>query len=213
MASEHVHSVVIADDHALTRDGIRSLLQSLDGFEIVADVADGLAAISAVKQFKPDLAVLDLKMPHANGVEAFIEVRRWSPGTRVVVVTGLNSAAMFRELIDAGVDGLFLKAGDVSQLKQALPRILSGNPVIADEVAALVAQAAKTASLTRREFQVLQAIAHGKTNADIATQLGISPKTVDSHRTSLMAKLEVHSTASLLKRAMQDGLIDTADAD
>lgn len=183
----------------------------MDLFEVVAEVEDGLAAISAIKRLQPDLAILDLKMPHTNGAEAFLEIRRWSPRTRVVILTGLSSPAMFRQLRDGGIDGLFLKTGHVGQLKDALPAVLAGQKTMSPEVEDLIARSDESHGLTRRELQVLQGIARGETNAVIAERLGISPKTVDSHRTRLMAKLDVHSTATLLARALRDGLIENPD--
>lgn len=201
-------TTVIADDHALMRNGIRSLLGAVHGLDIVAEAETGLEAISAIKRTRPRLAVLDIKMPFSNGAEAFIEIRRWSPDTRVVVLTGINTRGLLRELVDAGVHGLFLKHGDPSEMASAIPAILAGRTVIASNVQDLLRETAGT-SLTRRELQVLQAVAGGDTNAAIAEKLNISPKTVDSHRTRLMAKLDVHSTASLVALAMREGLIDT----
>lgn len=201
-------SVVVADDHALTRAGVRGLLAEAGDFEVVAEVEDGLQAISAIKRLRPDLAVLDIRMPHANGAEVFIEGRRWSPQTRFVVLTGLGTVALFRELIAARVDGLFLKTGAVDGLRHALAQLMAGRQVIDAEVQALLAKADAAPALTRRELQVLQALARGETNQGIGTLLGISPKTVDTHRTNLMAKLDVRSTAALVARAMRDGLLD-----
>lgn len=202
------NSVVLADDHGLTRAGIRGLLAEIGGFEIVAEVGNGLEAISAIKRLQPDLAILDIKMPHSNGAEVFVEARRWSPGTRIVILTGISAAAMFRELVEAGVDGLFLKTGAARELAEALPRIMAGTPTIGAAAAALIRDSSASMRLTRRELQVLQAIARGESNPAIAARLGISPKTVDSHRTSLLAKLEVHSTAALVARALREGLLD-----
>ena len=203
-------STVIADDHALMRDGIRAMLRGIQGVEIVAEATNGLEVISAVKRTRPRLAVIDIKMPYANGAEAFIEVRRWSPGTRVIVLTGLGSRALFRELIDAGVHGLFLKHGDPAELVAAIPAVLNGRSVIAPSVEAML-RTTDSASLTKRELQILQAIAGGDTNGAIAEKLNISPKTVDTHRTNLMAKLNVHSTATLIVCALREGLIETPE--
>jgi DNA-binding NarL/FixJ family response regulator len=147
-------------------------------------------------------------MPHSNGAEVYFEVRRWSPGTRVVVVTGLNTVRLFQELVAAGIDGLFLKTSSSEALRAALPRIAAGQKVIAGEVQAMLHRGDPKAALTPRELQVLQALARGETNQMIGTRLGISPRTVDSHRTSLMAKLDVHATAALVAQAMRDGLLD-----
>lgn len=201
-------SVVIADDHALTRAGIRGMLTEAGGFEVVAEVEDGLQAVSAIKRLQPALAVLDIRMPHTNGAEVFLEGRRWSPSTRFVVLTGLNAVAMFQELVAAGIDGLFLKTGAVDRLRDSVDRIMKGQRVIAPEVRELLDKAGLDAALTPRELQVLQSLSRGETNSDIARRLGISPKTVDSHRTRLMAKLDVHSTGALVARAMRDGLLD-----
>lgn len=199
-------TAVIADDHGLTRDGIRSLLHATGMVDIVGEAGNGLETIAVIRRNRPNLAVIDLKMPHGNGAEIFIEVRRWSPETRVVLLTGLSTPALFRELVAAGIHGLFLKTGDPRQLSEALPKILSGQQILAEEVVSLI-KASDAPSLTRRELQILQGVAGGETNAQIAARLGISPKTVDSHRTSLMAKLDVHSTAQLLNHALTHGLI------
>ena len=101
MAPTSVHTLVIADDHVLTRDGLRGLVASMGGFDIVGEAENGLEAISIIKQTQPDLAILDLKMPYTNGAEAYLEIRRWSPRTKVVILTGLSSPALFRELRDS----------------------------------------------------------------------------------------------------------------
>ncbi|WP_164743062.1 response regulator transcription factor [Mesorhizobium sp. Z1-4] len=201
-------SVLIAEDHALTGLGTRAAVDAMFGFEVVESVANGIEAIAAIKRHKPDCAVLDLVMPGASGLEVLIEARRWSPQTRMVVITGSPSAAVFRQLVDNGVDGIFLKSAPIEELCQGLSEVVAGRRVIARGASVILARSDAGSGLSRREIEVLQSIARGLSNSGIADRLGISPKTVDRHRTNLMRKLKVHSTATLLVRAMRDGLID-----
>ncbi|WP_127598835.1 response regulator transcription factor [Nitratireductor alexandrii] len=201
-------SVIIADDHALTVGGTRSAIGALSEFEVVGTAGNGIEAISQIKRLSPDCAVLDLVMPGASGLEVLLEARRWSPKTKIAVVTGSPSAKTLRRLIGAGADGLFLKSGSVEELCQGLRDIVAGRTVVGAGVRRYIEEGAANDSLTHRETEVLQCIARGLSNNGIAEHLGISAKTVDNHRTNLMRKLEVHSTATLLVRAMRDGLIE-----
>ncbi|MGG7565087.1 response regulator [Rhodovulum sp. DZ06] len=198
---------VIADDHQLMLSGVRAMLEASGRVEVVATAADGLAAIAAVSREKPDLAILDLAMPHANGMEAYLEARRWSPGTRFVLFSGALTPAAAAALAEEGVSGLFLKTGDPEELIRALPRIMQGGQVFSAAAQGLLEQAAAAEGLTARELQMLQAVARGATNAQAAETLGISPKTVDKHRTNLMRKLGAHSTAELVMTGVRLGLL------
>ena len=198
---------VIADDHQLMLSGVRAMLEGSGRIEVVAAVSDGLAAISAVSRFKPDLAVFDLSMPMANGMEAYLEARRWSPDTKFVLFSGHLSPAAAATLAEAGVHGLFLKTGDPEELISALPRIMQGAQILSPGATRLVSDAQAADGLTARELQMLQAVARGATNAQAAETLGISAKTVDKHRTNLMRKLGAHSTAELVMTGVRLGLL------
>ncbi|WP_119421924.1 response regulator [Desertibaculum subflavum] len=203
-------TAVIADDHQIVRSGLRGILEGELGFHVVGEATNGLEAISAARRLRPTLLLLDYAMPLAQGYEVFVEVRRWSPATKVIVFTGVTAQATMTSLVSHGVDGLFLKRGDAAELVSAVPRILAGEQVLSPEVAAAVAQGNGAEPPTRREMQVLALVARGMTNAEIAVQLGISAKTVDNHRTNLMRKLAVHSTAELLAYALREGYLDTS---
>ena len=185
-----------------------SALTQLVGFEVVGTASNGIDAIMLIKKHLPDCAVLDLTMPGANGLEVFIEARRWSPLTRVAIVTGNPSPAIFAQLAEAGVDGIFLKNASPEDICAGMREIALGRRVIASEIERAIRAGPDAAGLTTREIQVLHGIARGLSNPLIAEALGVSPKTVDSHRTTLMRKMGVHSTATLLVRALRAGLID-----
>lgn len=203
-------SAIIADDHALVRAGIKEILGSTGRVNIVAEAENGLEAISLVRQHMPDLLILDIAMPYAQGIEIFGEVRRWSPETRIVVFTGLTATGLLSELVAAGVDGLFMKRGDPEHLENGIRLILKGAKVISPDVLQLLEDKETNVELTDRERQILSLIATGCSNKEIAERLGVSLKTVDNHRTNLMRKLDVHSVAELLSYALREGLLDTA---
>ncbi|WP_306044984.1 response regulator transcription factor [Nioella sp. MMSF_3534] len=206
---------VIADDHAIVRAGLRTALETpgmveTDGIAVVDEAADGLQAISAVRQHRPHLLLLDVQMPHAGGLEVLLEARRWSPDTKIVILTGVMSVGKISELVSSGVDGLFSKGEDNTELYRQLPNILRGRRHIAASLVAMLEDAPDAPDLTARERQTLNLIVAGQSNKEIAETLGISAKTVDRHRTSLMQKLDVHSVAQLIAYALREGLIDPA---
>ena len=184
------------------------MLENTYSFEIAGRAANGIEAIALIKRLQPDCALLDLSMPGANGFETFLEARRWSPDTRFAIVTGNPSPAIFAQLVDAGVNGIFLKSAAPEEICRGIAEICSGRKVVPPEISEVMHAGTAGSEMTAREIEVLQAIARGKSNNQIAGHLGVSPKTVDTHRTNLMKKLGVHSTATLLVKAMKEGLID-----
>lgn len=194
----------------LVRQSIKRILQGVEQFDVVGEAADGVSTVTLVKSLRPYLLILDIAMPQATGVEVVEEVRRWSPETKIAVVTGMNSRGMLQHVFESGVEGIFLKSGDTEGWVGDFLAICEGERKICDSVISLVDENTGKNTLTGRERQVLFGIARGETNTVIAERLGISANTVDKHRTKIMRKLGVHSAAELLARAFRDGLLDSA---
>lgn len=201
-------TVVLADDHVFVSWGISKALAALDNIEIISSVTNGIAAIVEIRKNKPDCAILDYNMPGANGLEVFLESRRWSPETRFVLLTGTATAATIEKLVEAGIHGVCLKDCTELEILDIVQQVCAGHAAISKGAAQLLKAAGPNVKLSDRELAVLQAIGRGHTNASAAESLGISPKTVDTHRTNLMRKFEVNSTASLLFAAVRAGLLD-----
>ncbi|MFZ7092299.1 LuxR C-terminal-related transcriptional regulator [Primorskyibacter sp. 2E233] len=206
---------VVADDHAIVRSGLRSALEQPgliepQGIEVLAESENGLEAIAQTRVHKPDLLLLDVQMPMAGGVEVIVEVQRWSPATKIVVLTGVTALGMISSLVESGVDGLFSKGDDNQELYTRLPGILRGQRHIADRFVTALKDKPEAGLLTGREKQILNMILGGHSNKEIAALLGISAKTVDKHRTSMMQKLDVHSVPQLMAYALREGLVDPA---
>lgn len=200
-------SAVVADDHAIVREGVVNVLLGLGNVQVVAEADNGLSAIVEVKKHKPDLLVLDAAMPLAKGIEVYTEVRQWSPNTRVVLFTGFTSLGLLADWLDAGVDGLLLKSCAPQEIETAFKAVLNGTSYVSSEVQKML-QSATSKKLTGRERQVLSLIATGNANSAIAERLFISRKTVEKHRASLMSKLGVHSISELMVYALREGLLD-----
>lgn len=200
--------VLIADDHKFVSWGLASALAALEDVDIVASATNGIDAIVEIRKTTPDCAILDYNMPGANGLEVFLEARRWSPETRFIVLTGSTTPETVETLVRNGIHGVSLKDASETDVVDMVRQVLAGATVIGASAARLMGVSARTIPLTDRELAVLQAIARGHTNASAAERLGISPKTIDSHRTSLMRKFSVSSTASLLVAAVRAGLVD-----
>ncbi|MFV8818598.1 response regulator [Haliea sp. E17] len=203
--------LVIADDHAIVRSGLATLLAQFADVAIVAEAEHGIDAIAAVKLQQPDLLLLDIAMPHVGGLEIIGEIAHWSPATRVAVFTGLRSGGVMRQLIDSGVDGLLLKSLAPAELQQGLRRILDGETWICPQARELAAATQGLVELTERERQVMQQVVSGASNQQIAERFSISAKTVDNHRTSIMRKLDVHSLGGLVQVALREGLLDAGE--
>lgn len=211
------YRAVIADDHQIVRDGLRSAFEkpgviTVSGIQVVAEAENGFDALAEVKIHKPDVLILDIAMPLAGGAEVVTDIKRWSPDTRIVILTGINAPGLICTLLDNGVDGMFSKGAALEELYAKLPLILRGGRYIAKQFVKIVESHRRSQSLTDRERQTLNMIIAGKTNKEIAKIMAVSPKTVDKHRTSLMQKLDVHSVAELIAYALREGLIDPSQA-
>ena len=200
--------VLIADDHAFVSWGLAKALDARDEVEIVGTVANGIDAIVEIRKTKPDCAILDYNMPGANGLEVFLESKRWAPDTRFVLLTGTATPTTVRTLVGAGIHGVCLKDDSEAEIVEIVRQVCAGRAVVGASAQRLMASSGESVTVTERELAVLQALARGHTNASAADFLGISPKTVDSHRTSLMRKFAVNSTASLILAAVRAGLLD-----
>jgi DNA-binding NarL/FixJ family response regulator len=200
--------VLIADDHAIVRNAVRPLLESIDGVRVVGEANNGVIAIALAKKYKPDLLVLDMSMPDADGLTVIGEVNRWSAATRIAVLTGIGSTGTLAQIVASGVAGLLLKSYDSERLEKAFRILVAGGDYVAEELRASLASGGVLGQLTMRERQILGLAAQGKSNAEIAALLHISAKTADNHRTNLMRKLDVHSAAELTALAAREQLLD-----
>jgi len=208
MNSPSTRTAVIADDHGLVRNALRDVLNAIEHVSIVGEAKNGLEAITLAKTLSPSLMTLDSGMPLARGMEVYGETRRWSPDTKIAVVTGFTGVGQLADWVAAGVDGLFLKTCEPDEMRTGFSLLLEGGTYYSKAVMSKLQHGVERQPLTLRERQVLHLIAEGCANTEIAERLSISPKTVDNHRTRLMGKLNVHSVAQLLALALKEGLLD-----
>jgi DNA-binding NarL/FixJ family response regulator len=209
--------VVLADDHTLVRAGIRSLLQEMEGIEVVGEAEDGLALLQLVSACRPDVALLDIGMPRMTGLEAVPHLARIDPSIRAVILSIHRAEEYVIEALRAGAVGYLLKDSAVSELETAMRTVARGEQylspavsqtVVDDYVDRYAATATDTlALLTPREREVLQLVAGGLTSKEIAQQLGISYRTVETHRMHLMRRLNVHDVTALVRFAVGAGLL------
>ena len=202
--------VLVADDHSVVRQGIRHVLEGAEEFTIVAEAENGNEVAELVAQSQPDVVVLDISMPGLSGIEVTAVLRKRFPKCRVLILSMYDNQEYVLEAVRSGAHGYLLKDTAADDLATAIRSIHSGEAFYSPPIAAKLAAAVKgdfsdkddtgeLASLTTREREVLRGIARGLTNKDIATQLGISPRTVETHRESLMRKLGIRHVAGLTK--------------
>jgi two-component system response regulator NreC len=205
--------IVLADDHVLVRQSLKTLLER-EGFQVVAEASDGQEAVRHAASLQPDIAVMDISMPILNGLNAAREISRSIPKTKVILLTQHDEGQYISEAFDAGVKGYVLKNQVASDLLDAIRQVSRGQVYLSPGVSSGVMEAYHSKSeksknsLTLRERQVLQLIAEGKSTKDVASLLGISVKTAESHRTRLMNKLDIHETASLVRYAVRQGMVE-----
>jgi two-component system response regulator NreC len=212
------YRIVIAEDHTILREGLRSLLSSNPEFEIVGEAEDGREAIQCVKKYNPDLILTDLSMPRMNGIEAIQEIKRRNPKTRVLVLTVHKAEEYILSTLKAGADGYLLKDSTHAELVMAVKKVLSGKPYISSEVSEKVIEGylegketlkslTSFETLTFREREILKLIAEGFRSKEISEELCISVKTVEKHRANLMEKLNLHNVQALTMYAIGKGLV------
>lgn len=203
--------LVLADDHRLVRAGIRMLLESVPGWRVVAEAGDGDAALRQVLDHRPDVLVLDLAMPGRPSLGLLPELNRRAPGTRVVIVTMQSDPALARTALAAGASGYVLKEAADAELERAIRVVADGGSYLDPTLGALVAAARpdEDRGLSAREAEVLRLIALGHTNAEIATALCLSVRTVESHRSHILGKTGCRTRAELVQFALGENLIVT----
>jgi DNA-binding NarL/FixJ family response regulator len=208
--------ILIADDHALVRAGFRSLLEKLDGCEVVADVGDGREALHLLEQLQPDVVLMDVKMPGLNGLEATARITRDYPNVRVVILSMYTNEEYVIQALRAGAVGYLLKDAAIPELHLAVQAAVRGEMylspaiskrVLMDYVQLVGGGGGMLDALTGRQREVLQLIAEGKPIKEVAQILQISVKTAEAHRTQLMERLDIHDVTGLVRFAIRVGLV------
>jgi DNA-binding NarL/FixJ family response regulator len=210
--------VLIADDHAILRDGVRALLAMSEDITVVGEAANGQEAVDLARRLAPDVILMDIAMPGLGGIEATIQIRKENPQAKILVLTQYEDREYIRRFMKAGVSGYVLKKAAGSELTSAIRAVSRGGLVLDPDVAreAMREQSEPEArggsanpydSLTDREKQVLKLVAEGHSNKEVAETLDISVKTAMSHREHIMQKLDLHSRTDLIRFALQQGVI------
>lgn len=209
--------LLLADDHAVVREGLKLILNAQRDMEVVGEAEDGEAAWAQVQHLQPDVVVMDVSMPRMNGVEATLRLKQAQPGLKVLVLTMHEDESYLRQLLKAGASGCVLKRSAGQELTQAVRAVAAGglylDPTLANKVVDRYVEEpsvpgdAHAAPLSDREMEVLRLIAAGHSNKEIATQLRLSVKTVETYKARLMEKLALHSRAELVRYALHHGFL------
>lgn len=209
--------IVLVDDHALVRQGFRRILEDDRDIEVVGEAGNGLEAIALVRKTDPDVIVMDMAMPEMNGLHASIELLKQRPHSKILILSMYSDEQYVKNALDAGVRGYILKNAIETDLTRAVRAVSAGEQYLSPELSGVLIRAVQSGSfegsndpydkLTQREKQILQLIAHGKSNKEIAVMLDLSVNTVAVHRANLMSTLGVHKTAELVLFAVKKGLV------
>jgi DNA-binding NarL/FixJ family response regulator len=210
-------TILLADDHPIVRSGVRTLLDAEPDFSVIGEAGDGLEAVEQAEKLKPRVLVCDVLMPNLIGIEVVRQVKHRLPRTRIIVFSMSASDAHVLEALRTGAAGYVLKGSDATELITAIRAVARGERYLSADIPARLLDALDNAtadaasdpyqSLTAREREVLQLVAEGATNADVAERLFISPRTVEVHRANLMRKLHLKSSAELVRYALSRGIV------
>lgn len=215
-------SVILADDHAMIRSGIRMLLKEAEDISIIGEAANGEEAVTLTRDLSPDVIVLDLSMPKLSGIEAVRIITRRFPKTKILVLTMHENEEYIVQIVKSGAAGYIVKTAGKDELLKAIRTVATGEKYFSHRVSEILVegfmkkadgieetQSGKTGPLTRREKEILALVAQGLTNQDIGKKLFISHRTVDTHRTNIMQKLDIHDVANLVRYAVQHGIVSS----
>ncbi|MCH2172621.1 response regulator transcription factor [Myxococcota bacterium] len=209
--------IVVADDHRIVRAGICKLLETREDFEVVGEASDGEEAVRIILEKEPDVALMDIWMPRLSGIDATRRIEKLGTTTKVLVLSMHENRNYVEEVLKAGASGYVVKNADSEDLLAAIDAVCAGgsylSPSITQQVVDVIARpqsevGAGIAALTDREREVLGLIAEGLSSKEIAAMLGVSLKTVDSHRSNLMDKLDIHKVSGLVRFAIREGLVE-----
>jgi DNA-binding NarL/FixJ family response regulator len=215
-------SVLIVEDHTMVREGLRMMFKLDPNIEVVGEAQDGRKAVVLAMELRPDVVLMDIAMPGLNGLEATRQLVRLLPGIRIIILSAHCDDAYVKSAVDSGAAGFLLKQDSTHDICRAIREVHQGgihysssvtkrfvriNPRTRDRSGKM---AKKTSLLTSREMEVLQLVAEGKANKEVAAELGISIKTVEKHRGHLMEKLDIHDTAGLTRHAIASGIIESS---
>ncbi|MBL7897265.1 MAG: response regulator transcription factor [Crocinitomicaceae bacterium] len=211
--------VLLVDDHQLIIDGLRGFIETNPAYKVVGEANNGVDAIRLASVLNPDVILMDIEMPEMSGIQACEEIKRLKPEIKIIIVSMHHEKQLIRKLIDQGADGYLLKNSQQQEVMDAIVKALNNEPYFSDEVSQVLSEknASKTgmvhseisllSQLTEREVEILKLVAQGMTNKEVGDALDISHRTVDTHRTNLMKKLDVTNVAGLIRIAFKNGLI------
>lgn len=208
--------ILIADDHSIVREGLKSLINKQSAMEVVGEAEDGQMAIQLTKELSPDVVIMDISMPNMNGIEATREILRDKPDTKIIILSMYTDKHIVKESLEAGVHGYILKSNLLDELLKAIKTIKANERYLSPRITGIIVddyinlkvndKAKKHIKLTSRERQIIQLLSEGKTIKEIARIINVSPKTADANRRKIMNKLNIHNTAELTKYALREGL-------
>ena len=210
--------ILLADDHEFVRKGLRTVIQDREDWEICGEAENGRRAVEMAEELKPDIVVLDISMPELNGLDAARQILSALPDTEILILSMHDSEQLIRQVLETGARGYLLKSDASRQLVSAIEALRRHKPFLTSEVNEVVLRGyldgmeplkgEDSAELTGREREIVQLLAEGSTSKEVATKLGISTKTVETHRSNIMRKLDLHSIAELVRYAIRNQIIE-----
>ncbi len=208
--------ILIADDHSIVREGLKSLIEKQNSMQVIGEAEDGQKAIELTKELSPDIVIMDISMPNLNGIEATREIISHKPETKIIILSMYTDKHIVKESLEAGAKAYILKSNLLDELLNAITTIQANERYLSPRITGIVIEdyinlktsdkTKKQIKLTSRERHIIQLIAEGKTIKEIARIVKISPKTADSNRRAIMNKLKIYNTAELTKYAIREGL-------